>query len=52
MVRSDNTYYLYAHLSKVTVERNESVGSKDKIGEMGKSGKKLKTMTMGLPPCE
>ena len=38
IIRSGSTYFLYAHLSKSTVERTEYVGPKRKIGEMGKSG--------------
>jgi hypothetical protein len=38
IIRNNDTWYLYAHLSKVTVEGFESVDPDDKIGEMGKSG--------------
>jgi murein DD-endopeptidase MepM/ murein hydrolase activator NlpD len=38
IVSNGNTWYLYAHLSKVTVEAGSSIDGGDKIGEMGKSG--------------
>jgi murein DD-endopeptidase MepM/ murein hydrolase activator NlpD len=38
IIRDGNAWYLYAHLSEVTVEGGDSVGDSTKIGEMGKSG--------------
>ena len=38
IVTSGNKYYLYAHLSEVTVEGSDPVDVGNKIGEMGKSG--------------
>jgi murein DD-endopeptidase MepM/ murein hydrolase activator NlpD len=35
---NDDTWYLYAHLSKVAVEEGASIDEEKKIGEMGNSG--------------
>jgi murein DD-endopeptidase MepM/ murein hydrolase activator NlpD len=35
---SKDMFYLYAHLSKITIEGGDSIDEGDKIGEMGESG--------------